>query len=381
MDRDSPSRSWLTAVTIVVLVAAPNLWVTLTVPAAFESATLYVWWGLYAVYVAAFAACVGWALPRQGTVTAVLLLAAQTFAALGANWLIPTLIAGVATGGALLVVIASQLARLPMAVAVPWVVGQHTVLLIIYLNAWPTPVALVAGIAFAAFSFVVMAMERLSLREQRLRLTLERTLAELTAARQCLEDRARDAERLRISRDLHDLLGHHLVALSLQLQLAERSDPQFARGCLARASSLTRLLLADLRAVVADLREQPPVDLVEALNALSDRRGAPRVEIRAPLSGRPSDSVVAETVLRAAQELVTNARKHAQAGEIRVQLGEGELLVEDDGVGGPIAPGTGIRGLHERLDAIGGSLVIEHPGRGTRARVRFPVLRPSEVRR
>jgi signal transduction histidine kinase len=379
MEPESTRRGWSAAAAIVVLAAAPNLWVTLSLPSAFESWRLVAWWGVYIAYVAAFAACSWWAIPTRGTQTVGLLLAAQTIAALGANWLIPTVIGGVATGGALLVVVASQLSRLPAAVATPWVIVQHALLLGIYLNAWPTPIALVAGAAFAVFSFVVLAMERLALRESRLRVQLASTLTELTAARQSLESRARDGERLRIARDLHDVLGHHLVALSLQLQLAERSEPDQARGGITRASALTRLLLGDLRAVVADLREQPATALVEALNAMQEHEGTPRVIVRTHASVPALSDALGQTVLRAAQELVTNARKHARASQIVVELTDGELRVEDDGLGGPITPATGLRGLRERLDAIGGELTVEHPARGTRIRVRFPLTHSSEV--
>jgi signal transduction histidine kinase len=268
---------------------------------------------------------------------------------------------------------------LPAAVATPWVIVQHALLLGVYLNAWPTPIALVAGAAFTVFSFVLLALERLTLRESRLRQQLASTLKELTTARQSLESRARDGERLRIARDLHDVLGHHLVALSLQLQLAERSEPDQARGGIARASALTRLLLGDLRAVVADLREQPTTALVEALNAMQEDEGTPRVIVRTHASGPALSDALGQTLLRAAQELVTNARKHARASQIVVELTDGELRVEDDGIGGPITPATGLRGLRERLDAIGGELAIEHPSRGTRIRVRFPRTPSSEV--
>ncbi len=380
MEGDAPKPGWHAAVAVVVLAAAPTLWATITRLDAFDLGRLTAWWAFYGVYVVSFAACVWWAIPRRGVQAVAALLAVQTLAALGANWLIPTVIPGVATGGALLVVIASQLSRLPTKVATPWVLAQHAALLAIYLSSWATSMAVVAGIAFLVFSFVVLTMERLMLRERALRLQLAQTLAELTAARQSLEARARDGERLRIARDLHDLLGHHLVALSLQLQLAERCEPEQARRTIERASSLTRLLLGDLRAVVADLREQTPVDLLAALASLHEGEGTPRVVVRANGRQLPQDGAIAETVLRAAQELVTNARKHARAREIVVEVSDGELCVSDDGIGGPILEGTGLRGLRERAESICGSLLVEHPDRGTRVHVRFPVAEAPEVR-
>ncbi len=380
MEGDAPKPGWQAAVAVVILAAAPTLWATVTRLDAFDPARLAAWWASYGVYVVSFGACVWWAIPRHGAQAVAALLAVQTLAALGANWLIPTVIPGVATGGALLVVIASQLSRLPTKVATPWVLAQHAALLAIYLSSWATSMAVVAGVAFLVFSFTVLTMERLMLRERALRLQLAQTLAELTAARQSLEARARDCERLRIARDLHDLLGHHLVALSLQLQLAARSEPEQARHTIERASSLTRLLLGDLRAVVADLREQTPVDLLAALTSLHEGEGTPRVVVRASSRQLPQNGAIAEMVLRAAQELVTNARKHARAQEIVVEVSDGELCVSDDGIGGPIREGTGLRGLRERAESIRGSLLVEHPDRGTRVHFRFPVAEAPEVR-
>lgn len=296
----------------------------------------------------------------------------QTAAALAANWLVPTVLTGVATGGALLVVTASQLSRISPRHAIPWVLIQHALLLAIYLDAWPVPIALVAGVAFTVFSFAVLSMERMSQRERDLRLKLVDTIAQLTVARQRLESQARDAERVRISRDLHDLLGHHLVALSLQLQVAERSDTAHARVAIERASSLTRLLLADLRAVVADLRDPMRIDLEFSLRSLEEREGTPRVEVRIDADALPRDHRIAETLLRAAQELVTNARKHANAAHITVIVTPGQLRVQDDGVGGTIHDGMGIRGLRERLAPLQGTLGFETSSKGTSVVVGFP---------
>lgn len=375
MERVGPKPGWNMALAVVLLAAAPHAWATLARFDAFDPVRLGAWWACYAAFLVAFAATVWRAIPREKPHAIAALLAAQTVAALGANWLIPTVIAGVATGGALLVVVASQLSRLPQRVALPWVFAQHAALLAIYLNAWPTPMALVAGIAFTVFSLTVLSMERMSVRERALRLRLYHTLTQLTEARQRLEERARDAERIRISRELHDLLGHHLVALSLQLQLAERADPVEARKSVERAASLTRLLLGDLRAVVADMREPIRVDLRQSLESLAEDAGPPCVEVQILASTIPTDQRVAAALLRAAQELVTNARKHANAQRITVVLNPEDLTVADDGRGGPIVEGFGLLGLRERIEAIGGSVAIEHPHRGTRARIGFPVER------
>lgn len=374
MTRAEPTPRWHAAIAVIALAAAPNLWAAIASTDTRSSPEMLAWWTLYAAYIVAFAFNTSWAFPRNNSRAIVLLALAQTLAALAANWLVPTVIAGVATGGALLVVAASQLTRIPLPYAIAWVLAQHAALLAIYLDAWPTPIALVAGIAFAVFSFVILSMERMAHRERVLRARLVETLSQLTAARRQLEDQARDAERLRIARDLHDLLGHHLVALSLQLQLAERAEPEESRRAIERASSLTRLLLGDLRAVVSDLREPSHADLVHALQSLAVHDASPRVEVRILADRTPQDPQITQALLRAAQELVTNARKHANASHIRIELDHAELRVRDDGTGGPIAEGFGLRGIRERLEALQGSLEIQSQPGGTLVRVHLPAI-------
>lgn len=369
---DVSRRRWLAAFVVVLLAAAPNAWITIESPEAVGEPRLAQWWGLYGAFLAAFLANAIWVAPGDRRVVSVVLLALQTALALGANRLIPTVIGGVATGGALLVVVAAQLSRLPHAAALLWVLFQHAALLAIYLDAWPPSIAWSAGIAYTVFSLVMLSLERQAERERALRSDLARSLADLTATRRLLEAGARDAERVRIARELHDLLGHHLVALSLRLEAAHHADDRALRGAVEQARALTRLLLADLRAVVADLRDPPPIDLPAALRDLAGVDHPPRVSVSVEEGCETGGTTRAAALLRCAQEAVTNARKHARATRIVLSLSEDELTIADDGIGGPIREGFGIRGMRERAAALAGTVTIEHPGPGTIVRVRIP---------
>ena len=152
-------------------------------------------------------------------------------------------------------------------------------------------------------------------RETAARERLAAANAELEATRELLAQSARLAERAAIGRDLHDLLGHHLTALSLNLEIASHQTEGDARARVETAQSVTKLLLGDVRAVVGSLRPTDRLDLPAALQKLADGIPRPRIHIAVVPDLAVEDPVTGEVVLRCAQEIVTNAVRHAQRGE------------------------------------------------------------------
>jgi signal transduction histidine kinase len=196
-------------------------------------------------------------------------------------------------------------------------------------------------------------------------------LAETQALR--LENE-RLAERLRISRELHDRLGHHLTALRLNLEVADRRS-----DALAAARELGRGLLSELRAAVEELREPDRLDLSRALRTLADELPEPRVHVSAPEALAVRDPKCAAAILRCAQEIATNAARHAEARNLWFELtqheGVLELRARDDGRGArEVRAGNGLRGMRERVEAAGGTLVVDAgEGTGFTVRARLPV--------
>ena len=184
--------------------------------------------------------------------------------------------------------------------------------------------------------------------------------AELVEARDELARNAVAEERLRFARDLHDLLGHSLSLIALKSELAGRlaeQDPARARAEMADVEAAARRALAEVRDAVSGYRGVSfPQALAEARSALA----AAGIAVRAPRSRvelpDPIDAVLG-WVLR---EATTNVLRHSGAGTVTVALDTdpaGVLLtVVDDGVGGAGAPGTGLAGLAERVEALGGRL-------------------------
>ncbi|HZB20899.1 MAG TPA: sensor histidine kinase [Blastococcus sp.] len=235
----------------------------------------------------------------------------------------------------------------------------------------------------AAFTAVVTELLR---REQRARAELADANTRLRGYAAQAEELATTQERNRVARDIHDGLGHHLTVVQMQVQAARAvlaSDPARADAVLAKAQQQSTEALAEVRRSVAALRApRPTPPLTEALEALAEETSAAGVPTDLTVSGpaRPLAADVEESLFRAAQEGLTNVRKHADAGSARLELVYGDdgtvrLEVRDDGRGTTAVPetGFGLLGLRERASRLGGSVdVVSEPGRGTTVRVAVP---------
>ena len=173
------------------------------------------------------------------------------------------------------------------------------------------------------------------------------------------EDLAVTAERDRVARDVHDVLGHSLTVVTVKSALARRlvrTDPDRAEAELADIERLSRQALAEVRSTVGGLRatrlEEELADAERALAAAG---------ITAEIAGEgrdlePQHRAVAAWVLR---EAVTNVLRHAGASRCQVALSSHALVVTDDGRGLRDRPGGGLNGLRDRVEASGGRLLVE----------------------
>jgi signal transduction histidine kinase len=239
---------------------------------------------------------------------------------------------------------------------------------------------LASGIVFALLATTLL--ERYSnqtKRAERLLEELQTANLELKAAHQKETDLAIAQERLRLARDIHDGLGHHLTVLSIQLQAASKlvaRDPQAASGAIETCRSETQAALEEVRHSVSVMRQSPQVDqsLPEALAALAqsfDRLTGLHVSFE--LVGNAFDlaPIARQTFYRAVQEGLTNVQKHAKGAQhIHICLVYApqsvRLSVQDDGQGLsaaalPSPAGFGLEGLRERVEQLGG---VFHSGPG-----------------
>ena len=208
----------------------------------------------------------------------------------------------------------------------------------------------------------------------------KRAEAELRASRQRLVEAA-DLERRRIERNLHDGAQQHLVGIALMLRNARAlldADPGEARRMLEAAGGELSAAIDELRELASGIHPAILTDrgLVPALATLADRSAVPvRVETEVP--GRLPAPVEAGIYYTVAEALA-NASKHAGATRVevsvRVQEGLVAVNVRDDGVGGAVLRhGSGLYGLRDRVEALGGVFSVESPaGEGTRVRAALP---------
>ena len=219
--------------------------------------------------------------------------------------------------------------------------------------------------------------------------------AELAAANERLriqsaqvDELATVRERHRLAREIHDGLGHYLTVINVQLEAAGsllEQDPQRAAGALAKATRLSREALAEVRRSVADVhRDEPPGALAARIEALCVEAGD---SARCAVTGSPRALATAaeHALFRAAQEGLTNVRKHAGDAPAELRLDYRErtrvtLRIANEG-GGLSAPaaeasptaGFGLRGMRERVELLGGKLnVTSRAGGGFELNVELP---------
>ncbi len=234
---------------------------------------------------------------------------------------------------------------------------------------------------------LAFGLGRMAAAEAEKRRWLQAVLAEQLSGEQLLAEQMRYSERMQIARELHDLMGHHLTALNLQLQLGgallARADAGGAGQALARAEGVAAQLLADVREAVSQQRSSQRIDLSAALQALAEGIASTCIELSLDDAARDLGPRTAHALLRCVQESVTNSVRHAGARRVRVELqGSGDhvtVSIDDDGRGAPgrLANGAGsfgngLSGMAERMTELGGQMRVTRTSPGFRIELRCP---------
>ena len=227
--------------------------------------------------------------------------------------------------------------------------------------------AIVLTMAYTGFQLFGFITTEIAEREGRAKAELAKLNAELKATQALLAESSRSAERVRIARELHDLIGHQLTALSLNLEVATHTEGEKSKTHVGKAQAIAKDLLGDVRGVVSTMREGN-VNLEAALKALVE--GVPRPAIHLSLERGLSleEPEKAQTVVRCVQEIITNTVRHAGAANLWITVentAQGVMIhARDDGRGRDrVEAGNGLLGMRERLEGFGGRLDIRsRPG-------------------
>jgi two-component system sensor histidine kinase DesK len=206
-----------------------------------------------------------------------------------------------------------------------------------------------------------------------------RSGAKLRLAHEEIEQLAKVAERERIARDLHDVLGHTLSVIVLKAELAGRlfsRDPQRAAAEISDVEQISRKALGEVREAIRGYRSEGLMAEIDRAQHVLDAAGVTlRCDSKPPSLNPAQESVLALAV----REAVTNIVRHAQASHCHLEFRNVDgctfLSMEDDGRGGVREEGNGLRGMRERVESLGGKFNVQsnvESTRGTRLTIEIP---------
>jgi signal transduction histidine kinase len=363
----SAERSTLIRIGCVLMIAAAGMRAAFTALFELDKMELsehwpLLWFSGYAALVIAYALA---SREQAASSWRMTLLVIQSVSVLYLVWLYPNFLIT-----ALLVVVAWQIAwSTTLRRAIAAVVIQSLALAAMKCTDQAAGMSLLVLVSTCGFELFAVSAAHLARSEAIARERLMRANAELRATHALLAESTRMAERLKISRDLHDAIGHSLTSLTVHLDVAGRLAQGDCVEHVQCARQLAGSLLDEVRDVVSQIRVQP-VDLRATLKSLTEGLAALRVNLIIPDDLAAIDAVRADAILRCVQELITNTLRHAQARELLVEIRQSEcggvvIRARDDGRGGENVAGHGLVGMRERFESLGGKLSINSaPGRG-----------------
>ncbi len=241
---------------------------------------------------------------------------------------------------------------------------------------WHQQGAWLTALLFWTFNLFALVMVNSRLKEEQANAKAQALNRELMATQVLLESAAKDAERTRIARNIHDLLGHHLTALTIHLQVVERQLDGDLKQKVSQCHQISRLLLSDVREAVSEMRDHEGIDIQAALETLT--ANVPDITVTLNLATVPELTVEqADALVRAVQETLTNIMKHSNANALSVTLSADDsaisLTMQDNGRGitTPV-PGNGLSGMKERIQALGGTLDIRADKAGLVTHILLP---------
>jgi signal transduction histidine kinase len=281
--------------------------------------------------------------------------------------------------GLLLVVVAVELAlQTRRTIGLVWIAAQSIALAVAAAYHWSPQPALLISVPYFGFQLLMFVAVRLFVEEHDMRQRIAATNEKLLALQTELIDKSRVEERLRIAQDLHDSLGHHLVALGLHLEAAAHETEGAARAAIRTAQGVARAALRDVKAIVREQSEEMPVDLTKEIRQLAEELAYPKVHFHCSPDLLLDDARMSRTLFRVVQEIVTNAIRHGEARNLWIEIDDHDdrvvLAARDDGQATvSVAEGFGLSGMRRRLEELGGTMsATPLPAGGFEVRAELP---------
>ncbi len=209
---------------------------------------------------------------------------------------------------------------------------------------WQEQQAVLTGALFWTFNLFAMIMSNTAIKESKAREEADALNRQLLSTQQLMKQALTQDERLRIARNIHDVLGHHLTALTtaltINLQVASRkadllesTESQAIKQHVEQSHSIAKLLLSDVREAISDIRENAAIDFSLAVNALIKDLPRPMVNLHIDDDLMLTNVRIADCLLRSMQEALTNVIRHTHAHYFSISLthcnGAYNLLMQD----------------------------------------------------
>lgn len=232
-------------------------------------------------------------------------------------------------------------------------------------------------VVYALFNGIALLTSYRIISERNAKLQSEQLVRELKATQVLLSASTKKDERLRISRDLHDAVGHQLTALSLQLEVANHVNQDDKQKHIQQAQMISGALLANVRETVSEMRDSIDVVLRDALEALVQDIPGLTIKLDVQIDESVANADQIEVIFRCVQESLTNSIKHSNASQCWISLSEENqylvLSIKDNGTDSAnMVMGNGLKGMAERVSKLDGRLDVKNTPNGFVVWVKLP---------
>ena len=327
----------------------------------------------FLVYLGCFLAVARDNLPPHSIPGSIAVMALQLFTAFAIMWMMPMDFLPILT--------IIWVAMLPHVTSL----GRSIVIMILVVALWFTVYSVhweqkhvfFSGLLYGTFHLFAILMNHQTKLAEDATEESQRLNKELQATQNLLAEASRQNERTRIARDLHDLLGHHLTALIINLQVAGRLSEGEAKSKVDQCHSLAKLLLSDVREAVSTLRENQSLDFHKMIELMIAH--LPNLEVHARIDAHLNleDLDLAKSLLSIIQESLTNCMRHSGADQVWLSVSQKNetlyLEIYDNGqVRNDFVYGNGLKGMQERITELNGKLEFGRVEKALKLAIEIP---------
>nr|WP_136250281.1 histidine kinase [Ningiella ruwaisensis] len=244
---------------------------------------------------------------------------------------------------------------------------------------WNDEHMFVTALLFWTFNMFAITMIHTTLKEQQAKEKAEESNRQLVSMQALLNEASKQSERVRIARNIHDLLGHHLTALSINLQVASLQSEGEVKANIEKCHGLAKLLLSDVREAVSDIRNKGEVDLKTAIHSIVEQVPNLEVDVNIAKELHIEDIHIADTIIKCIQESITNTLRHARGKHLDIDLSAsgGSLVLDitnDGEVNKILKIGNGLTGMKERIELLSGKIAFYTQKNSFKTQIEIPMV-------